>query len=155
MVYVKNLRRPAAGLKGYGNMTDIEEGGQLDLDFAKLAKAASCSEDVLPVVVQHADTLEVLVVAYCNGEALKRNLETRTVTFYSTSRDELWVKGATSGNTFELVEVRVNCEQNALLFLARPRGGGMCHTSNRNGEARNCFYRRLNLETGELENLDP
>ena len=61
----------------------------------------------------------------------------------------------TSGNTFDLVEVYVNCEQNSLLFLVRPRGGGICHTKNREGQPRNCFYRRLNPETGQLEHADP
>jgi phosphoribosyl-AMP cyclohydrolase len=68
---------------------------------------------------------------------------------------ELWVKGQTSGETFELIEVRVNCEQNSLLYRVRPRRGGICHTRNQSGQPRNCYYRRLDFETGELENLDP
>ena len=69
--------------------------------------------------------------------------------------NELWEKGKTSGETFDLVEVRVNCEQNSLLYRVRPRRGGICHTKNRKGEPRNCFYRKLNLGTGKLENTDP
>ena len=65
------------------------------------------------------------------------------------------IKGETSGNTFELVDVLVNCEQNSLVFLVRPRGGGICHTNNREGKPRNCFYRRLNPDTSLLENTDP
>jgi phosphoribosyl-AMP cyclohydrolase len=64
--------------------------------------------------------------------------------FWSTSRDELWVKGATSGDTLELVEVRVNCEQNSLLYLVKPLGQGACHTKGADGQARpSCYYRRI------------
>lgn len=136
-------------------MNDLEEGTELRLDFQKLAKAAAACPVVLPVAVQHADTHEVILVAYVNELALQASLETRTATFWSTSRNELWVKGKTSGETFDLVEVRVNCEQNSLLYRVRPRRGDICHTKNAAGRPRNCFYRRLDLETGRLENLDP
>ena len=135
--------------------TELEEGKRLMLDFAKLAKAAAAGGDILPVAVQNADTREVILVAHVNQEALEHTIRTRTATFWSTSRRELWIKGAISGETFELLEVRVNCEQNSLLYLVRPRRGNICHTRNQAGQPRNCFYRRLNLETGELENLDP
>jgi len=134
---------------------ELEEGTALTLDYTKLSKVAATSAGVLPVAVQNADTLEVILVAYVNEQALRHSIETRTATFWSTSRNELWIKGATSGETFDLIEVRVNCEQNSLLFLVRPRRGGICHTRNRAGEPRNCYYRRLNLETGLLENLNP
>ncbi len=136
-------------------MKELEEGTTLTLDFEKLSKVAATGSSVLPVAVQHADTLEVILVAYVNERALRHSIETRTATFWSTSRNELWIKGATSGETFDLVEVRVNCEQNSLLFLVRPRRGGICHTKNMAGEPRNCYYRRLNFETGQLENLNP
>jgi len=96
----------------------------------------------------------VILVAYVNREALDASITTRTATFWSTSRNELWVKGKTSGDRFELVEVYVNCEQNSLLFTVRPRREGICHTKNREGRPRNCFYRRLDMETMQLENLD-
>ncbi len=64
-------------------------------------------------------------------------------------------KGLTSGETFELLEARVNCEQNSLLFVVRPNRGSICHTKNKNGEPRDCYYRKINLDTQELENLDP
>ena len=80
---------------------------------------------------------------------------TRSLVLWSTSRNELWEKGKTSGETFDVLEIRVNCEQNSLLMIVRPRRGGICHTKNRAGEPRNCYYRRLNLDTGKLENLDP
>ena len=64
--------------------------------------------------------------------------------FWSTSRNELWIKGATSGDVLELVEVRVNCEQNSLLYRVRPQGQGACHTVDAEGRSRaGCYYRRL------------
>jgi len=97
----------------------------------------------------------VILVAYVNELALQRSVETRSAVFWSTSRNELWEKGATSGETFELVEVRVNCEQNSLVYRVRPRRGGICHTKNSSGQPRNCFYRHLNFDTGELEHIAP
>ncbi|MBN1269322.1 MAG: phosphoribosyl-AMP cyclohydrolase [Kiritimatiellae bacterium] len=136
-------------------MNSLEEGGELNLDFRKLEKAVAACRGILPVAVQNADTNEVILVAYVNEQALEKSLETRTAVFWSTSRNELWEKGKTSGAVFDLVEVRVNCEQNSLLFRVRPRRGGICHTKNKGGRPRNCFYRRLDPETGALENLDP
>ena len=132
----------------------IEETLDLSLDFDKLSKVAEVP-GVLPCAVQNADTGEVILVAYVNQKALDRSLETRSAVFWSTSRHELWEKGRTSGETFELVEVRVNCEQNSLLYRVRPRRSGICHTKNAAGEPRNCFYRTLDFETRELRNLDP
>lgn len=134
---------------------ELEEGTGLYLDFDKIAKIAAQVPGVIPVAVQNVDTKEVILVAYVNREAFQKSIETGIATFWSTSRNELWVKGATSGNTFELVEIRVNDEQNALVYMVRPQGGGICHTRNLKGENRNCFYRRLNTETGTLENIDP
>lgn len=136
-------------------MNQIEEGSELRLDFAKLGKVAAVCPDVLPVAVQDADTGEVILVAYANERALRRAIETRSAVFWSTSRNELWEKGRTSGETFELLEVLVNCEQNSLLYRVRPRRGGICHTRNRAGEPRNCYYRRLDFDTGRMDNVDP
>jgi phosphoribosyl-AMP cyclohydrolase len=99
---------------------------------------------VVPVAVQDADSKEVLIIAYANEEALQHTLTHGVATFWSTSRNELWIKGATSGDTLEIVEVRVNCEQNSLLYLVRPQGDGACHTTNADGQSRtSCYYRRL------------
>lgn len=136
-------------------MNQLEEGTKLELDFQKLEKAVGACPGILPVAVQNVDTGEVILVAYVNEQALRKALETRTAIFWSTSRNELWEKGKTSGQVFDLVEVRVNCEQNALLYGVRPRAGGICHTRNREGQPRNCFYRKVDFETGALENTDP
>ena len=136
-------------------MNQIEEGDKLQLDFSKLVKATEKCPDVIPVAVQNIDTNEVILVAYTNREALELAVKTRTAIFWSTSRNELWEKGKTSGEIFELVEIYVNCEQNSLLYKVRPKKGGICHTKNIKGEARNCYYRKLNLDNWRLENMDP
>ena len=135
--------------------SELEEGTTLQLDFDKLEKAAAAAKGIQPVAVQHVDTHELILVAYVNRQALEHAIHTGNATFWSTSRAELWEKGATSGETFALLEVRVNCEQNSLLYRVRPRRGNICHTKNRAGEPRNCYYRRLNLETMDLEFIDP
>jgi phosphoribosyl-AMP cyclohydrolase len=129
----------------------LEEGADLRLDFAKL----DAVRGVIPCAVQNADTQEVILVAYVNEKALQTAIETRSAVFWSTSRNELWEKGKTSGETFDLLEVLVNCEQNSLVYKVRPRRGGICHTKNEAGEPRNCYYRSLDLETGALRNIDP
>ena len=136
-------------------MNNIEETAELKIDWKKLEKAVASSRGVVPVAIQNVDTNEVILVAYTNELAFRKSLETRSLVLWSTSRNELWEKGKTSGETFELVEVRVNCEQNSLLYRGRPRRGGICHTKNRKGEPRNCYYRKLNLDTGKLENSNP
>ena len=123
---------------------DVEEGPRLALDFGKLQRAVAGGEGLVPVAVQDADSGEVLIVAYANEEALNYARRTGVAAFWSTSRNELWVKGATSGNVLELVEIRVNCEQNSLLYRVRPKAGGACHTRDAAGRARSgCYYRRL------------
>jgi phosphoribosyl-AMP cyclohydrolase len=132
----------------------IEECDELRLDFGKLATAISRCPDIIPVAVQDVDTREIILVAHTNQEALRKCIETRIATFWSTSRNELWIKGLTSGNYFDLVEIRVNCEQNSLVYLVRSRGEGICHSRNSQGNARNCYYRSLNPETGRLDFID-
>jgi phosphoribosyl-AMP cyclohydrolase len=127
----------------------LEEGHALHLDFEKLHKVGQAREAVLPVAVQDADTKEVLVIAYANETALNYTLKHGIAAFWSTSRDELWVKGATSGDTLQIVEVRVNCEQNSLLYLVKPLGQGACHTKVDDKARPSCYYRRL--KDGQLE----
>ena len=134
--------------------TRLEEGAELSLDWDKLARAAEVG-GLLPCAVQNVETGEVILVAYVNELALRTAVETRSAVFWSTSRNELWEKGKTSGETFDLLEVRVNCEQNSLLYIVRPRRGGICHTRTQAGAARNCYYRRLNMDSWRLEHLDP
>ena len=128
----------------------LEEGRQLALDFDKLEKVVGCGQPLVPVAVQEAASGGLLIVAYANQEALNYTLENRVAAFWSTSRNELWVKGATSGDYLDVVEVRVNCEQNSLLYRVEMRREGCCHTKGNAGVARpGCFYRRI--EDGGLE----
>ena len=90
---------------------------------------------LIPAIVQHARSGEVLMLGYMNAEALERTLATRQVTFWSRSRQSLWTKGETSGNLLQLVELRQDCDGDALLVLAEPQGP-TCHT----GEP-SCFFR--------------
>jgi phosphoribosyl-AMP cyclohydrolase len=136
-------------------MNSLEEGNTLKLDFSKIAKVAKYTPSVVPVAVQNIDTNEVILVAYTNETAFRKSIETRSLILWSTSRNELWEKGKTSGATFELVEAYVNCEQNSLLYKVGSKASGICHTKNEQGEPRNCFYRKINLDTLELENLNP
>ena len=123
---------------------ELEEGTKVTLDFTKLATIGERGQHVVPVVLQHADTKDVLYIGYANSLALEETLRTRSAVLWSTSRDELWRKGETSGDVLELVDVRINCEQNSLLYVVRPTRGGCCHTKDASGRTRGtCYYRHL------------
>ncbi|MCY4018548.1 MAG: phosphoribosyl-AMP cyclohydrolase [Chloroflexi bacterium] len=90
---------------------------------------------LIPAIVQDASTLEVLMMAYMNAESLQATLETGKTTFWSRSRRSLWQKGETSGNTQQVIDMRIDCDGDTLLILVQPAGPA-CHT-----EARSCFFR--------------
>ena len=96
---------------------------------------------LLTAVVLDSQTNEVLVVAFMNSEALARTQESGNVTFWSRSRQKLWMKGESSGNVLEVVEVFVDCDQDALVIYAVP-AGPTCHTGRTS-----CFYRKLELKS--------
>lgn len=129
-------------------MNFIEETDELMLDFNKIAKIAP-ENQVIPAAIQNIDTKEVILVAYINRQALEESISRRKLVLWSTSRNELWFKGAESGNTFTLHRVFVNCEQNSLVMQVSPDKGNICHTST-DGVPNNCFYRELDMETGKL-----
>ncbi|MCB1146368.1 MAG: phosphoribosyl-AMP cyclohydrolase [Leptospiraceae bacterium] len=129
------------------NHKELEEGNQLALDFDKISKIVHNGVNVVPVVVQDQKTKDVLILAYTNLEALQYTLQNNIVAFWSTSRNELWKKGETSGNRLKLIEVRVNCEQNSLLYLVELEGTGSCHTLDSRGKFRHsCYYRKIEKE---------
>lgn len=97
---------------------------------------------LIPAVVQNIETNEVLMVAYMNADTIKQTLETGRATFWSRSRQEVWVKGDTSGNYMYVEEVRVDCDCDCLVVLVNPAGPA-CHTGNRS-----CFFRKI--EDGKL-----
>lgn len=130
---------------------ELEEGRTLAVNFAKRG-------GLVPGIAQDASDGRILMLAYVNREALQKSLESGMATFWSTSRNELWTKGETSGDFLKIVEVLVDCDQDALIYRVEPQGGGACHTRDPNtGAARkSCFYRRVAASGFELEMLaDP
>lgn len=127
---------------------DVEETDSLQLQFDKRG-------GLLPVIVQHVESREILMLGYTNREALNFTIKHKMATFWSTSRQELWVKGKTSGNTLHVKEIRVDCDQDALIYLADLEGDGVCHTKNENNIFRtSCFYRSLSLDENNDEKLN-
>lgn len=92
---------------------------------------------LIPAVVQNIETNEVLMVAYMNADTIRQTIETGRATFWSRSRQEVWVKGDTSGNYMYVKEIRVDCDCDCLILLANPAGPA-CHTGNRS-----CFFRKI------------
>jgi len=102
------------------------------------------AEGLVVAVAQHADTGEILMLAWMNAEALKLTVDTGIAHYFSRSRGELWKKGETSGQLQIVEELRVDCDQDAVLIKVRPQGdGGACHVG-----FRSCFYRVM--EDGRL-----
>ncbi|MDE0671751.1 MAG: phosphoribosyl-AMP cyclohydrolase [Caldilineaceae bacterium] len=95
------------------------------------------AQGLVTAVVQDADSLEVLMVAWMNLEALEQTTELGQAVFWSRSRQEIWHKGATSGNFIDVEGILVDCDGDTLVLLAKPHGPA-CHTG-----ARSCFFRRL------------
>ena len=100
------------------------------MDYTKL-------DGLIPAVVQNELTGEVLMVGFMNQEALDRTVATGFATFFSRTRGQLWIKGETSGNVLRVVEMRIDCDQDAIWVIA-DAAGPACHTG-----ATSCFYRRI------------
>ena len=102
------------------------------------------ADGLVVAVAQHADTGEILMLAWMNDQALKLTVDTGIAHYFSRSRGELWKKGETSGQLQIVTELRVDCDQDAVLIKVRPQGdGGACHVG-----FRSCFYRVM--EDGRL-----
>lgn len=99
---------------------------------------------LIPAIAQDAETGEVLMMAWMNAEALAQTLATRQAVYWSRSRRELWRKGASSGHTQEVLDIRVDCDQDTLLLSVRQTGAA-CHTGRKS-----CFYRSVT----DAESLD-
>jgi phosphoribosyl-AMP cyclohydrolase len=115
------------------NKEQVEEGQVLAPKFD--------ADGLLTCVVTDAWSGEVLMVAHMNAEALARTIETAEAWYYSRSRKELWRKGETSGHTQRVVEMRVDCDQDALWMRVEQAGAGACHTGRKS-----CFYRTVRLK---------
>ena len=101
------------------------------------------AEGLVPAVAQDAASGEVLTLAWMNRESLRRTVETGEAVYWSRSRGELWHKGGTSGHTQRVVEVRVDCDSDAIVLRVESKGGVACHTGRRR-----CFFRRLEGPAG-------
>ena len=105
-------------------------------------------DGLLPAIVQESGSGKVLMLGFMNAEAFRKTLETGYVTFFSRSRNTLWVKGESSGHRLKVGEVRVDCDADAVLVVAEQSGPGTCHEG-----YHSCFYRRV--EDGELVVAEP
>jgi len=99
--------------------------------------------DLIPAIAQEAETGEVLMLAYMNLESLAQTLATGRATYWSRSRNELWVKGATSGHTQEVVSISIDCDGDALLLKVN-QVGAACHTGDKS-----CFHNPLQITSGK------
>jgi len=109
----------------------------INLDFSK-------TDGLIPAIVQEAETGEVLMLAYMNREAWETTLTTGKATYFSRSRQELWVKGLTSGNIQRIKEIRVDCDDDTILLKVEQVGGAACHTGHKS-----CFFKRV--ENGAIQ----
>ncbi|NBC20356.1 MAG: phosphoribosyl-AMP cyclohydrolase [Alphaproteobacteria bacterium] len=105
------------------------------------------ADGLVAAIAQDAETGEVLMLAWMNDEALRQTIETGRATYFSRSRRRLWIKGESSGHTQEVREIRVDCDQDAVL-LSVVQTGAACHTGRKS-----CFYRRIDAGTHGLEFL--
>ena len=107
------------------------------------------ADRLIAAVAQHADTGEVLMLAWMNAESLRLTLETGEAHYWSRSRGELWRKGATSGQLQAVEDVRLDCDGDAVLLRVRPAGdGGACHLGRRS-----CFSDKLELRGGRVQTV--
>lgn len=128
---------------------ELEESQKLNLQFKKRG-------GILPVIVQEVESKEILMLGYTNQEAFSQTLRTGKATFWSTSRQQIWTKGETSGDFLKIEHIQVDCDQDALLYLVSVLGTGVCHTKNSKGQTRkSCFYRLYKPNESRLDNLDP
>jgi len=111
---------------------------ELQLDFGPDGKT------LIPVVTQDLRTKDVLFIAFVNREAFEETRRSGFATYWSRSRNELWKKGLTSGDMLRVEEIRINCEQNTLLYLVTPLGRGACHAKKPDGSPyESCYYRKI------------
>ena len=113
--------------------------GELLLDFG------ADGSKLIPVVTQDANTKDVLILAFVNKMAFDETRKSGYATYWSRSRNELWKKGLTSGDMLKIEEIRINCEQNSLVYLVTPQGKGACHAKQPDGlPYKSCYYRKIN-----------
>jgi phosphoribosyl-AMP cyclohydrolase len=104
------------------------------------------ADGLIPCVTTDSASGEVLMVAYMNEESLKMTIQLGEAVYYSRSRQEIWHKGATSGQIQKVKELRIDCDQDCIVLKVEQTGGGCCHTGNAN-----CFYRQVDLDATRKE----
>lgn len=121
--------------------TALDETNKLSLNYNK--------DGLITAIVQDALTKEILMLAWMNAEAFEKTLATGEAHYWSRSRAALWHKGESSGNIQRVLEIRVDCDQDAVLLLVEQTGEGACHTGRRT-----CFYRIVDQADGETLRFD-
>jgi phosphoribosyl-AMP cyclohydrolase len=114
----------------------------MNIDFKK-------GNGLVPVIVQDDETGDVLMLAYMNEEAYHHTLETGKATYWSRSRQKLWIKGESSGNFQEVRKIYIDCDEDTILLKVHQIGGAACHTGHRS-----CFYRMMD-RTGTFQEVEP
>jgi len=114
----------------------------MKIDFEK-------GNGLVPVIVQDAESGDVLMLAYMNDEAYRKTLETGKATYWSRSRRKLWMKGESSGNVQEVKGIYIDCDEDTILLKVHQVGGAACHTGHRS-----CFYRKMD-EKGTFREIEP
>lgn len=129
----------ASGGAARGSKAEIEAGTDFQPRFDE--------QGLIPAIVSDGETREVLMFAYMNAEALRLSLATGAAHFWTRSRQRIWKKGEESGNVLQIMDIRVDCDQDVLWLKVKAGGGGVaCHTGRRS-----CFYRRLSASFDENE----
>ena len=120
------------------NTVFAQQGGKAEVEEGLAFAPKFDSNGLIPAVALDALTREPLMLAYMNAESLRRTLEIGEAVYWSRSRQEFWHKGATSGHIQRIVEIRTDCDQDALILLVEQIGAGACHTGRGS-----CFYRKV------------
>ncbi|MEM8508133.1 MAG: phosphoribosyl-AMP cyclohydrolase [Bacteroidota bacterium] len=126
----------------------LEEGIEFTPQFDKRG-------GLLPVAVQETDSGQILMLASLNAAALRQTIQTGLATFWSTSRNKLWVKGETSGDFLVVDAILVDCDQDAFVYQVTLQGNGVCHTYGKDGKHRKaCFYRNVDTKNSILQFIE-
>ncbi len=128
------------GIKNHKKIRGQDKNSMVNLDFKK-------TKGLIPAIVQEYKTGEVLMLAYISKESWEATLTTGKATFFSRSRQELWVKGKTSGNVQIVKEIRIDCDNDTVLLKVDQIGGAACHTGHRT-----CFHKII--ENGNVKVVD-
>ncbi len=126
-------------------VNNISDLSREELETGSVLSPRFNTDGLVTAIVQETSSSEILMLAHMNTEALSKTLETGKAHFWSRSRQELWLKGGTSGNFLTVTDILIDCDQDALLLKAHLAGNAACHTG-----AKSCFYRSVKIADGEV-----